>query len=93
MASTNYTSELSNLYGTALAYYSETSWVNTIEYFCTPKQPWLSITDSWWKCMKLITVTATEKLADGKCITRAWGSPDYSWTATDLATVKAYSYS
>jgi len=82
-----------DLYGNWLAYYSETDWLTTIEYFCTPNQPWLAITETGWKVMKFITVTATGKMNPWKCVLRAGWSPDFSFTATDLNTVKAYSFS
>lgn len=90
---TQYPIDMTVMYWNALAYYVETSGVNTIEYFGTPRQPWLLLTESWWKWMKMITVTATTNLAAGKSITWAGWSPDYAFVATDLNTVKAFSYS
>jgi len=90
---TNFTIDKLELYGNGMAYYVETSWANTIEYFCSPGQPGLWITEKWWKIMKLITVTATGNLAAGKCITWAGWSPEFAYLATDLSVVKAYSFS
>lgn len=79
-------------YGNWLAYYSEVDWLNTIEYFCTPRQPNVLITEEAWKIMKVTTVTATGNFVAGKSVVRAGWTPDFSFAATDLATVKAYTY-
>jgi len=89
---TNYPFSELFLHWNALAYYSELDWANTIEYFLTPRNPSDLITDATWKIMKIITVTATWAFEAGKSVTRAGGSPDFTFTATDLATVKAYTY-
>lgn len=81
------------LNGNALAYYTETSGANTLEYFCFPRQPDDAITDSTWKVMRFTTVTATGAMVAGKCIQWAWGSPEYVNSAADLATVSALSFS
>lgn len=84
--------DLANI-GNSLAYYTETSGANTIEYFCTPWQPWDALSASSWKIMRMTTVTATGNLIPGKCIMFAGGTPSFSYAATDLATVKWYTYS
>jgi len=76
-----------------LAYYSEEVWANKVEYYCTPRQPWLALTENWWKVMRMLTDLASWDLAQGKSITWAGWSPDYSFVATDLATVKALTFS
>jgi len=78
--------------GNALAYYVTTSWLNTIEYFCFPRSPDMLVTNKWWKILKLITVTTTKELAAGKSVLYAWGSPDFSFYATDLTYVDWLSY-
>jgi hypothetical protein len=89
----NYTAQLLSLYGNSLAYYSEVSGLNTIEYFCFPVQPYIAIADTGRKVMRMTTVTIGWALIPWKCIMRAGGTPDHRYTATDLNTVKAYAYS
>lgn len=76
-----------------VTYYSTTSGANTIEYICESSQPWASITTKVWRVRKVITVTATGKLEQGKSVLWADGSADFDKLATDLATVAAYTYS
>lgn len=81
------------MYWNWLAFYTETSWLNTLEYYCFPRTPSDSLTDKTWKIMRISTVTLTWKMTVWKCIQRAWWTPDYNFEATDLATVSAFSYS
>lgn len=90
---TQYNDEYKKVIGNGMAYYTEADWSDTIEYYCIPQQPGDLITASTWKVNKIITVTATGKFKAGKCSLRAGGSPDYKYSAADLNTVKAHSYS
>jgi len=65
---TNYSLRDLDLYGGGLAYYSEISGANTLEYFCTPRNPEALLTEKAWKIMRLETVTLTGNMAPGKCI-------------------------
>lgn len=80
-------------YGNWLAYYSKDDGTTKTEYFCTPNQPWLSITQKWWKVMKMTTVLSSWEMTQGKTIQRAWWSPDFSFSADNLVYVEWLSYS
>ena len=81
------------LNGNSMAFYTEVVGANTLEYYCFPRQPDALVWSKTWKVMLLTTVTAWGALAAWKCVQRAGWSPEYENHATDLATVKALSYS
>lgn len=87
-----YTLKELDLNGSSLAFYSETSGVNTLSYYCTARFPEALITESVWKVLKVITVTATGNLAAGKSVLFAGWTPDYKYAVPNLATVSWLTY-
>ena len=84
--------DLANI-GNSLVYYSDTSGATKMEYFGISSVPSAAITDKVRKVMRIEKDKTTDEFVQGKAIMFAGGNPETIYTATDLGTVKAYSYS
>lgn len=90
---TNYSLlDLANL-GNSLVYYTDSTGATRFDYFCMPSRPELSKSDKWWRVMRIEKDKVSDEFIQWKCIMFAGGTPSFEYVATDLATVKLFSYS
>lgn len=71
---------------TMVAYY-ETVWSYDIEYYCEAN-PWTPLSNANWRVFRVRNTTA-----DGKFFDKTWAWTLFDKQATDLTTVKGYTYS